>query len=51
MIDDVKVVAVFVALVILSCKAWSYFDVRQYKKNKEQKKEKRKVRTGSENGK
>lgn len=42
MIDDVKVVIVFIALVILSCKVWSYFGIRQYKKNKEQKKREKK---------
>ena len=35
MINDVKVVIVFVALVTFLCIAWSYFGIRQYKKNKE----------------
>lgn len=37
MTNDVKVVIGFVILVILLCRAWSCFGIRQYKKNKESK--------------
>ena len=34
MTNDVKVAIVFVVMLILVCRAWSCFGVRQYKKNK-----------------
>ncbi|WP_368262098.1 hypothetical protein [Blautia wexlerae] len=37
MTNDVKVAIVFVVMLILVCRAWSCFGVRQYKKNKKNK--------------